>query len=189
MKRLILLGALYFALAALAATGARAQGPSSSSPGQVSPSASQQSPEQNSTAAASSPAAPKKVWTNEDIGALRADSTLSTFQPRGKSGGNKNAGAKQNSQGRDAAWYRQQIASLQDKIPPIDAKIADLQKGLNGQTVNDPTTSSRPYYGVHAGSWQAQINDLQTRRANIVARISSLEDQARHAGISTNAVP
>ncbi|HTV57297.1 MAG TPA: hypothetical protein VMJ93_00330 [Verrucomicrobiae bacterium] len=186
MKRLFLLGALSFALAA---PGARAQGSSSSPAAPASSSATQQTQEQNSSATSATPAAPKKVWTNEDIGSLRADSTISTFQPKGKNAGNRNAAARGNSQGRDAAWYHQQIAALQEKIPPIDAKIAELQKGVNGETVNDPTSSSRPYSGVHAGSWQSQINDLQTKRANIVSRISSLEDQARHAGVTTNQVP
>lgn len=187
MNRSILLGTVCLLFAAWAAPGARAQGTSPAASGQAPAPAAQQPPDQSASVPPAAPStSQKKVWTNEDIGTLREDSTISTFQPKGKNGGNRTSAKPQN---RDANWYRQQIENLQKKIPPIDAKIAELQKGMNGETVNDPTTSSRPYGGVRAGSWQMQVNDLQAKRADIVAKISGLEDQARHAGVSTNEVP
>lgn len=178
-----------FLLSATGASVARAQASSPATSGPSSSQTMQQSQGQNSSAASMAASVPqKKVWTNEDIGELRSDSSISTFQPKGDAAKNAKSPAA-NSHGRDAPWYRQQIEKLQQQIPPIDAKIAELQKGVDGGTVNDPNTSSRPYGGVHAGSWQRQIGDLQARRADILEKIGGLEDQARRAGVSPGELP
>jgi hypothetical protein len=152
------------------------------------------SPAANSSApaaAAATPAAPttKKVWTNEDMGDLRSGSTISTFQ---------NKSANQNGAARKAApavkngnanWYRAQITKLQAEIPPLDAKIAQLQSAIAGHSVNDPKTSSRPYGGVKPGDWQMQVNEYQQKREDLLTKISALQDQARHAGVPDNDIP
>jgi len=191
MSRFLHAGGVCLLLIAGGASAGRAQQvpPAPSSPG-ASQAAQAQNSDQNSSAVpANSSTSQKKVWTNEDIGELRGDSSISTFQPKKKNGGSNSNGDSANARGRDANWYRQQITNLQGKIPPIDAKIAELQKGVNGETVNDPKSSSRPYAGVRAGSWQQQMDDLQTRRADIVAKIGALEDQARHAGVPPGDIP
>jgi hypothetical protein len=191
MNRSILLGILCAIFVAWNASSVRAQ-TQSAAPASPSGSPSQStasSQDQSSSTSTPSAAPQKKVWTNDDMGALHSDPSVANFQPKSGNGGKKGAGANGNSHGRDSNWYRQQIVKLQQQIPPIDAKIAELQKGVNGGTVNDPTTSSRPYGGVHPGSWQQQIADLQSKKEGIEAKISSLEDEARHAGISPNDIP
>lgn len=189
MNRSILLGLFCLVFATFGASFAKAQSQATAaSPApQAQPSAAAQ--DQGSSSSAPDAAPQKKVWTNDDMGTLHSDPSVANYQPKGGNGGKKSAAASGNSHAHDPNWYRQQIKKLQQQIPPIDEKIAELQKGVSGGTVNDPTTSSRPYGGVHPGSWEQQISDLQAKKAGIQDKISSLEDQARHAGISPNDIP
>lgn len=189
MNRSVLLGLFCLVFAGLFAASAQAQSPAPApSPApQGQPSAAAQ--DQSSSTPSPDAAPQKKVWTNDDMGTLHSDPSVANYQPKGGNGGKKGPGAGGNSHAHDSSWYRQQIEKLQQQIPPIDAKIAELQKGVGGGTVNDPTTSSRPYGGVRPGSWEQQISDLQAKKADIEAKISSLEDQARHAGIPANDIP
>ncbi|MGH9723521.1 MAG: hypothetical protein ACRD41_00505, partial [Candidatus Acidiferrales bacterium] len=75
------------------------------------------------------------------------------------------------------------------QIPPLDAKIAQLQAAIAGHSINDPKTSSRPYGGVKPGDWQMQLNQYQQNREELLAKISALQDQARHAGVPDNDIP
>jgi len=187
MTRLVLFAAACAFFSAAAAPCAPAQSAAPAVPGQsAAPSAAPQA--QDPAAATPAPADQKKVWTNEDMGALREDPSISSYNSRNKQGGQRPAPRQGNPGGHTANWYRAQIEKLQAQIPPIDAKIAELQKGINGGSVNDPNTSSRPI-PVHAGSWQQQVDDLQAKKQNILGRIAGLEDQARHDGIPPNDIP
>jgi len=144
------------------------------------------------TSAASAPPsgqpAPKKVWTNDDVGDLRADAPISTVgTSAGKS--SKPARASAGAQGqKNAQWYHDQIAKLEDQLPPLDAKIAQLQAGISGKFTGDGKESTRPSYGKF-GDWTAELQDLQKKRDDIAARASALRDQARQAGVPANALP
>lgn len=175
---------------ALCAT-AQAQSNTPSSMGQAAsatPATPNPSPAANSSAPA--PALPaKKVWTNEDMGDLRSGSSISTFQNKN---GNQNRAARKpapSAKNGNANWYRAQITKLQGQIPPLDAKIAQLQSAIAGHSINDPKTSSRPYGGVKPGDWQMQMNQYQQNRDALLAKISVLQDQARHAGVPDNDIP
>jgi hypothetical protein len=136
---------------------------------------------------AAPPPTAKKIWTNDDVGDLRDHSVISTFstasnktaKPGDKSG---------SSRSRDAKWYYDQIAKLEAQIPPLDSQIADLQAALDGIPTGDSKTSKRPN-GVKGGDWRMEIADLQARRDDVVARISALQDEARHRGIPPEALP
>lgn len=186
----LLLPILALLILALCAT-AQAQSNTPSSMGQAAsatPATPNPSPAANSSAPA--PALPaKKVWTNEDMGDLRSGSSISTFQNKN---GNQNRAARKpapSAKNGNANWYRAQITKLQGQIPPLDAKIAQLQSAIAGHSVNDPKTSSRPYGGVKPGDWQMQMNQYQQNRDALLAKISVLQDQARHAGVPDNDIP
>ncbi len=140
-------------------------------------------PTQAQQPAATQPAS-KKVWTNEDVIGLRADSRISTFsQPNAKPA--KNAAKPANSKGKDAASYQNRIAGLQAKLPHLDDQIAQLQAALNGEQVN----LVRKWGGVRPDDWRVELDTLQKKRDSIQAEISTLEDQARHAGVPAGALP
>ncbi|MFZ0642846.1 MAG: hypothetical protein WAN72_24510 [Candidatus Acidiferrales bacterium] len=141
---------------------------------------------QNATAA--TPATPtvpaKKVWTNEDMGAVHKDPAISTFSNKpNKPATTKPVAAKPNT--KNAAQFQAQIANLQAKLPPLDQQISELQAGLNGETVN----STRHYNGVKLDDWRDQLARLQKQRDGIAAQISALQDEARHNGVPDNQIP
>ena len=145
----------------------------------------QDAPSQPATSSASEPAQ-RKVWTNEDVPTLREDSTISTV---GTAAAPASGSARRNTAGRqDPKWYVDQITKLQAQLPPINQKIAQLEAGLEGKFTGDSQTSTRPK-SVTGGSWQEELAQLTKQRDDIQARISALRDQARHQGVSPNALP
>ena len=142
-------------------------------------------PVQAPASAQSQPQTPqKKVWTNDNLGGShsQADDSSATAQPASNS--DSTAPAKSKSK-KDAKWYHDQIAKLQAQIPPIDKSIAELQAALDGKTLNEPLH----YGGNRIGGWKEQLQQLQTKRQDTLDKITALEDEARHNGVATNALP
>jgi Spy/CpxP family protein refolding chaperone len=126
----------------------------------------------------------KKVWTNDNLGVSHSqeDDSSATAQPALNSGSTVPAKSKSR---KDAKWYHDQIAKLQAQIPPLDKSIAELQAALDGKTLNEP-----PHYGGNRiGGWKEQLQQLQTKRQDTLDKITALEDEARHNGVATNALP
>ena len=143
-----------------------------------------QSPTSGSTQSQPPSQAPqKKVWTNENLGGShnQPDDSSAAAQPGSNAG---TAAAKPKSK-KDAKWYHDQIAKLQAQIPPLDKTIAELQAAIEGKTLNEPLH----YGGNRIGDWKEQLEQLQTKRQNTLDKIAALEDEARHNGVATNALP
>ncbi|MFZ3217220.1 MAG: hypothetical protein WA192_14280 [Candidatus Acidiferrales bacterium] len=191
MKRrtVVSFAALALAAAALVPGVARAQG---STAGQTSQAGNATAPAAT-TQSGTAPAAPvtppaatpaKKVWTNEDMGAVHRESVISTFSgPGGKTGNGKAASTAKGS--KDGKAYQARIAQLQAKLPPLDEQIAQLQGALNGDTVN----STRHYSGAKIDDWRDELTRLQKQRDDIAAKISALQDEARRSGVPDNQIP
>ena len=47
----------------------------------------------------------------------------------------------------------------------------------------------RSYGGVRPGDWQMQMNQYQQNREALLAKISALQDRARHAGVPETDIP
>lgn len=131
----------------------------------------------------------KKVWTEDEMAGLHSKGADSISQP-----GNTPASPeppashpKGISSNKDAKWYQDQIFKLQAKLPPIEKNIAALQAALSGKPTGDAVTSSRPT-GVKTDDWALQLAQAQKERDDILAKISALRDEARHKGISPNAL-
>lgn len=127
----------------------------------------------------------KKVWTNDDLDALHDHSVISTFQSANKTPAGPGVKPGVASKGKDARWYHDQIAKLQGQIASLDEKIAELRAALAGNTVNE----TRHYGGVRPDDWRVQLAQFEKKREDLLAKISALEDQARHEGVSPNALP
>jgi hypothetical protein len=144
----------------------------SSAPVQVSASTQSQPPQ-------------KKVWTNDNLGGAphsQADDPSASRQSASNSGSTVPAKPKSR---KDPKWYRDQIAKLQAQIPPLDKTIAELQAALDGKTLNEPLH----YGGNRIGDWKQQLQQLQTKRQDTLDKITALQDEARHDGVATNAIP
>jgi hypothetical protein len=185
-RKLVLVAVLTLIEASLLAGVARAQS-GAAQPANTAGDAATPSTAANNTTGAT-PAAtpttpPKKVWTNEDMGAIHSNSAISTFSGSAKAANAKPAPAKPSS--KNAKQYQDQIAKLQAKLPPLDQQISVLQAGLNGATVNE----TRHYGGVKLDDWRDQLARLQKQREDVAAQISALQDQARHDGVPDNQIP
>jgi hypothetical protein len=125
--------------------------------------------------------ADKKVWTNDDgrFHSPPSPSANASTKPAGAA--NK---PKSNNNGKNAG-YRAQITKLQGQIPPLDDKIAQLQAALNGQTTNAPRT----YGWSKPDDWHDALARYQKQREDIQAKISALEDEARHNGVPESEIP
>ena len=142
-------------------------------------------PTQTPAPAQSQPPTPqKKVWTNDNLGGSQShpNDTSASAQQNPNSSSTAPAKAKSN---KGAKWYHDQIAKLQAQIPPLDKTIAELQAALDGKTLNEPLH----YGGNRIGDWKEQLQKLQAKRQDTLDRIAVLEDQARHDGVATNALP
>jgi hypothetical protein len=133
-----------------------------------------------SSAIATQPA-DKKVWTNDDCRFHSPPSPSANASTKPAGAANK---PKSNNNGKNAG-YRAQITKLQGQIPPLDDKIAQLQAALNGQTTNAPRT----YGWSKPDDWHDALARYQKQREEIEAKISALEDEARHNGVPENALP
>lgn len=126
----------------------------------------------------------KKVWTNDDLENLDDQTTTGTIKT-GRANVPRNAAKNTQVKGRDAKWYRAEIAALEAKIPPLDEKIRNLKAALNGE----PVTSAPHYEWSRQDDWHSQLARLEKQRGDIEDKISNLEDEARHDGVPANALP
>jgi hypothetical protein len=142
--------------------------------------ASQTSPAQTPPATGGKSA---KVWTNDDVGALRTNDTVSVV---GNDAGAKKTSARSqaNSYDKDPAWYRKQLAPLQAEVGKLDAQIAKLQEFIKGKNVSE----SQPYHHGPPGNPQDQLSQLENKRQADAAKIDNLMDRARHSGIEPGAL-
>jgi uncharacterized protein YukE len=127
---------------------------------------------------------PPKVWTNDDLSSLRGQSDVSSAGS-GVRNPKTTGKAPQPAPKAKTAYYQNRIARLQAQIPPIDSQISQLQSAISGTSPDTP----RKYIGVKLDDWQAEMTQLQKKRADIVSQIGALEDQARHEGVPTNSLP
>jgi hypothetical protein len=162
----------------------------SSSASQASPTPSSRSADQpaSAPAAANSAEQPrvKKVWTNDDVTGLRSSSAISTVGTAGAKPAKPGAGTPNG--GGNAKWYASQIMSLQAKLPPLDAQIAELHDAIAGKPTGDGKTSTRPS-GVKIDSWSDELTRLEQRRDAIQQQIEALREQARRHGVPDSALP
>ncbi len=170
---------VFASAALLVATGAQSQSSSSSGNAQ-----SNAVPGATSAAAASAGApTAKKVWTNDDVSDLRADSTISTVGSTGARPAGKTVSKPQNQR-----QYQAQIARLEGQIPVLDKQIAELQDAIDGKPTGDAKSSQRPR-NVRADDWNVQMQDLQKKKQDILDHVAALKDEARHHGVAPNTLP
>jgi hypothetical protein len=168
-----LLAGLIFTLFAASAVHAQSaeQPPASAPSTQSSPTVAPQTPQ-------------KKVWTDDDMGSPHNQSGGAAGASKPSPNQNANPSTKPKNK-KEAKSYQDQIARLQSQIPPLDAQIAELQSALAGNTINEP----RHYGGNRIGDWKEQLEQAQKKRQDTLDKISALEDEARHNGVSPNAIP
>jgi hypothetical protein len=137
--------------------------------------ASAATPSGGSKTPAKAPAA-KKVWTNEDMGSL----TGPTYDSKPNRGSKQNSYRPEGTSGSpNGSYYRNQINSLKSKIDDIDRKLDNYEALTHGEAPGQGEKQT----GVRITDSRADIQDLVAQKQKLLAQISELEDQARHAGV------
>jgi hypothetical protein len=133
----------------------------------------------DSSAAATAPKTRgKKVWTNDDMGDLHQNSSVSVVGTQKKNNNQPNYDSPPPGQSEyRVKMYRQQIDQLQAQADAVDKQIANLRDAQNGKSVD----SSRTYdpWGGRQGDWNAQIAQLEKNRDNILKQIDAVQDIIR----------
>ena len=190
---------LYCALGALAlsvagSASARGQSPSQSQ----APAASPQTPPPSPQAAPQQPkpAPPaKKVWTNDDIDALREHGGSGVSVVGGAASaaggattnGTNTPGTRANQpppplpKEKDPAWYKKQLAPLYAKRDALDTAIANAEAAVSGDTRGSATVDLSAFGA--AATPQEQLKQLQDLQQQVENQIDALEDMARHNGL------
>jgi hypothetical protein len=125
------------------------------------------------------------VWTNEDIERLREKRGISVFgmPPIVELENRKPTPATPSyDKEKDPSWYRAQLSPLRSRLNHIDTQIQGLQKyrSITAYMVGGiivPQLAGLPL------NPEGQIKQLEARRLEIVERINSIEDLARHNDI------
>jgi hypothetical protein len=133
-----------------------------------------------------------KVWTNEDLEALRGRPAVSVIGSSAPSGyaassypSEEGSAAAPYDQSKDPRWYLERLKPLRDQLDQIDARTKELQNLLAnpstgaGLNLNDRRVSLSP---------QNELNELQKRRAKVQQQIDEVEDEARRNGIEPGAL-
>lgn len=176
-----------FAAAALAPAGGAQQNDSAAQNPPPTPAATTAPTAPDSTAAPpKTPAPDKKVWTNEEVGKMDPHTGVSTIGKEDHSNQGQRSGP--NSAHHDAKWYHDEIAKMQAKVADLDKQIAELDAALSGNPTGDTKKSARPT-GVKSDDWKDERNRLAAQREGLLAKITALQDEARHNGVPPNALP
>ncbi len=179
----------FAALSVFAVVGAQGQSASTQASQSTQASSTTPAPDQQvaqTTVAPTDSAAPtKRVWTNDDVHELRRDSAISTVGPAKAKPQKAAATNMPVANPATIKSYHDRILALQDKMPPLDSQISDLQGVLNGQTMN----STRHATGARIDDWHDQLARLQTQKSDLETKISTLQDEARHKGVPENQIP
>ncbi len=123
-----------------------------------------------------------KVWTNDDLPYLRSGHGVSIVGDRSPQ--NISATSRASSQDKNAAWYRNQVATLREEIDKLDAKIAKLKAFLNGENVGEQASM----HPKMVPTPQDQLKQAQARRQVDWEKMEDLIDRARHNGIEPGAL-
>jgi hypothetical protein len=155
--RMILLGAAGVALGATFAVSAIAQD-SSAKPG-------------------------KKVWTNEDLQDLRSKTPVSVVgaPPAAPAKRASGAAATNADPAKNGQWYRERLQPLRAELAKLDHQLDDLRGFEDGSYRSSGGGVSRGYLAPLNPA--EEIKKLAARKDEIQARVSALEDEARHNGI------
>ena len=126
---------------------------------------------------------PVKVWTNEEVGALHNQNSISVVGQK-PSTKKVSAASGTNSQEKNPAWYQKQLAPLREDIEKIGPQIARLQAFLNGENVSDTPTMHRQL----VPSPSEQLKQLEAKRTADQVKIDDLLDRARKNGVEPGAL-
>jgi hypothetical protein len=145
--------------------------------------ASQQAPADASTSA-NQRKKTKKVWTNEDMGAVK-DSPVSQVGKTEPAMPSSNPPPSHTTavSPQLVATYRKQLVQLQAQQASVEKQIADLKDFQRGEPGHDPGMQLHKRYNL--APIDEQIRKLEVRHKQIADQIDTVLDAARKKGIES----
>jgi len=146
---------------------------------------------------APSPRKPRKVWTNDDLEALREKSGITVLQENraaaapvagSEAQGPGAAVAPSAADNRDTPEQRMQnrIGSMRAELDKVNQEIRQIQRiTTSGNTSGQGIDVLKVDAGLNT---EARLAQLQERRKQLQAQIDAAEEEARRAGISPGVV-
>jgi outer membrane murein-binding lipoprotein Lpp len=138
---------------------------------------------------------PKKVWTNEDLEALREKVNFSSFGEGAASGasasqtsdaGPASAVALSPDQETPEQRMQKRIAALRGELAGVEQEIRTIR---NASTSGRTTGQKIDMNNVDAGlNTEARVAQLEQRRKQIQQQIDAAEDEARRMGMSAGSI-
>ncbi len=136
-------------------------------------------------------AAQRKVWTNEDLGALRARGGISILHPETPATAAATGGEELTAKGarkpyvpqeKDPQWYREQLAPLQAELAAQEEQIRSLRQWrASGKTAQGGITLGQDNLRLTP---ENEIEQLRAESYETRERIGAMEDLARRHDIA-----
>ncbi len=140
----------------------------------------------------------RKVWTNEDVEALRTSGTGASEAPTAASAASSASGeASAAGESADKAGAQQKeenpVEKLRKRLTPIRTELDSVEAQLralrqtssSGKTSGGVVDVSKSPGGLNT---ENQVTQLEQRRAELLRQIADIEDEARRAGISPGSI-
>jgi hypothetical protein len=141
----------------------------------------------------------KKVWTNEDLEALRPSGVASSAAPSASPSAAAEAptgaeiAAKAAAEKKDnvkeedpVEKLRKRLTPLREEVDSIDTQLRSLrQNRSSGRTSGGGMDVSKTSGGMNT---EDQIAQLEKRRADLLRQIAAIEDEARRAGMAPGVI-
>lgn len=146
----------------------------------------------------------RKVWTNEDLEALRPSGVTVSAPPAAASAASSAAGEataadnpadKAGAEKKDDDKNKEEdpvekllkrLAPLRLELASVEARLASLRSaGSSGNTTGGGMDVSKTSGGMNT---EDQIVQLEKRRSDLLGQIAAIEDEARRKGIAPGAI-
>ena len=132
----------------------------------------------------------RRIWTSEEVEALRAKGLISPVGPPSTPATAEEIAAVEKpsapparpEQEKDLEWYADQAAKLREEMSPLDQEIRYVRLALaNHQTREGGINLTRENPGItpQSGIWV-----LENRKRDLLARLEALKELARRNGIT-----
>lgn len=132
----------------------------------------------------------KKVWTNDDLDAMRGGSRQGDVRASAGESAGTSAAAEEKPTGKDKPLprekdpklYREKLVPLRSQLEQLDAQIKQLRQqlthpieGTNALDLSHTSVIMQP---------EVALKELEQKRQQLQQKIDDLEDEARRNGIS-----
>ena len=137
----------------------------------------------------------KKVWTNEDLEALRpagisvgtaAVAPAAAGEDASKEPAEKTDAEKKGKEEDPVEKILKRLAPLRLELASVEAQLQSLRQARStGNTTGGGMDVSKAPGGL---TTENQVSQLESRRSDLLRQISSVEDEARRKGIAPGAI-